>query len=261
MVSKLTMSILLNTAWAYPLFLWNTPQSEIKNGFYRFTLGLSTILWGIACIILFFNLTEENLYSSMSPAIASLFIIGAFTAFIWNKVNISMIQVSAVCGLLAIESYFLHKSFLVDIEFLNPAIFIGVFCLSNVLFAMILGHWFLNVPNLKITRIQKTVSMLGLFLIIRSIWDFYAIYNKNDFIREGTLISGYEYLISIDGIFLWIALFFGLIIPFILNLMIAKTLKMFSTQAATGLLYINLVLILMSEMIFKYYLFHYKWVL
>ena len=255
------MSILLNTAWAYPLFLWNTPQSEIKNGFYRFTLGLSTILWGIACIILFFDLTKKNLLSSLSPAIASLLIIGAFTAFIWNKVNISMIQVSAISGLLAIESYFLHKFFLVDIEFLNPAIFIGVFCLSNVLFAMILGHWFLNVPNLKITLIQKTVSMLGLFLIIRSIWDFYAIYNKNDFIREGTLISGYEYLISIDGIFLWIALFFGLLIPFILNLMTAKTLKMFSTQAATGLLYINLVLILMSEMIFKYYLFNYKWVL
>ena len=105
------MSILLNTAWAYPLFLWNTPQSEIKNGFYRFTLGLSTILWGIACIILFFNLTEENLYSSMSPAIASLLIIGAFTAFIWNKVNNSLSSSFAQKISDAYKVYYVYENF------------------------------------------------------------------------------------------------------------------------------------------------------
>jgi len=261
MVSKLTMSIFFNTAWVYPLFLWNTPLHQIKNGFYRFTLGLSTILWGMACILLFFNLSENNLVSDMFPAVASLLLIGAFSAFIWNKVDISMIQISIICGILAIVSYFIHKSIIVEVEYLNPALFIGVFCLSNVLFAMILGHWFLNVPNLKITLLKKTVSILGLSLIFRTIWDAYSIFNKNDFVREGTLINGYNYLMSIDGIFLWIALFFGLLIPFIINVMTAKTLDMFSTQAATGLLYINLVLILMSEMIFKFYLLQYKWVL
>jgi hypothetical protein len=46
-----------------------------------------------------------------------------------------------------------------------------------------------------------------------------------------------------------------------LNFMTSRTLEMHSTQSATGLLYINLVLILMSEMIFKYYLIQYKWIL
>ena len=261
MVSNLTMSIFFNTAWAYPLFLWNTPLHQIKNGFYRFTLGLSTILWGMASILLFFNTSENMFFVEMLPAIVPLLLIGSFTAFIWNKKNISMIQISMVCGILAIMSYFIHKSIIVEVEYLNPALFIGVFCLSNVLFAMILGHWFLNVPNLKITLLQKTISILGLSLFIRTIWDSYSIYTKNDFIKEGALINGYNYLMSIDGIFLWIALFFGLLVPFILNLMTAKTLQMFSTQAATGLLYINLVLILMSEMIFKFYLLQYKWVL
>ena len=126
---------------------------------------------------------------------------------------------------------------------------------------MILGHWFLNVPHLKITRLKKTVSILGIFLIIRCIWDFYSIYSKKGIYREGTAIDGYTYLMSIDGIFLWIALFFGLIAPIFLNFMTAKTLKVFSTQAATGLLYINVVLILMAEMIFKFYLLQYNWVL
>ena len=261
MVSKLAMSIFFNTAWAYPLFLWNTPQHEIKNGFYRFTLGLSTILWGIACLLLYFNIQNELDFSKLIPAVTTLILFGSFTAFIWNRVNISLFQVSVMCGLLAVVSYFIHKTILIQVDFLNPAIFIGVFCLSNVLFAMILGHWFLNVPNLKITRLKKTVTILGISLILRAFWDGYSILSKSDFIKEGALISGYNYLMSIDGIFLWIALLFGILIPIILNIMTAKTLKMFSTQAATGLLYINLVLILMSEMIFKFYLLKYKWVL
>ncbi|MAJ44665.1 MAG: hypothetical protein CMF96_07980 [Candidatus Marinimicrobia bacterium] len=261
MISKLAMSIFFNTAWAYPLFLWNTPLKEIKNGFYRFTLGLSTILWGMACVLLFFNLSLENINQQILLAILSLLIIGSFTAYIWKKEHISLIFITTICGILAFVSYFIHKSILVNSDYLNPAFFIGVFILSNVLFAMILGHWFLNVQNLKIIRLQNIVSILGLSIIIRIVWNFYSIYKKNDLIREGEFISGYEFLVSIDGIFLWIAILFGLFIPLILNFMTSRTLKIFSTQAATGLLYINLVLILMSEMIFKYYLIQYKWVL
>ena len=262
MVSKLTMSLFFNIAWAFPLFLWNTPQDEIKNGFYRFTLGLSTILWGLACILLYFNIADSNnILLIFGLAVGALLLIGSFTAIIWNKDNIALFQISAICVVLAGVSYFLHQSVIVKVDYLNPAFVIGVFCLSNVLFSMVLGHWFLNVPHLKITRLQKTVSILGIFLIIRCIWDFYSIYSKSGIYREGIAIDGYTYLISIDGIFLWIALFFGLIAPIILNFMTAKTLNIFSTQAATGLLYINVVLILMAEMIFKFYLLQYNWVL
>ncbi len=262
MVTKLTMSLFFNIAWAFPFFLWNTPQKEIKNGFYRFNLGLSTILWGMACILLFFNNSDFNEISKyLGISLAGLGLIGGYTAFIWNRDNISFVLLSIVCGILAMISYFLHQSIIVNIEFLNPAFMIGVLCLSNVLFAMILGHWFLNVPFLKITRLQKTVSMLSIFLVVRCVWDFYSIYSKENILKDGNYINGYSYLMSIDGIFLWIALFFGLLAPIILNIMTSQTLKLFSTQSATGLLYINVVLILMSEMIFKFYLLQYNWVL
>ena len=76
-----------------------------------------------------------------------------------------------------------------------------------------------------------------------------------------TSISAFNYLFMLDGIFLWIALFFGLAAPLIINFMTQRSLKIFSTQSATGLLYINIVLILMSELIFKFYLFKYNLVL
>ena len=94
MVSKLTMSLFFNIAWAFPLFLWNTPQDEIKNGFYRFILGLSTILWGMACILLYFNIVDTNsTLFNFGLAVGALLLIGSFTAIIWNKVNISLFQI------------------------------------------------------------------------------------------------------------------------------------------------------------------------
>ena len=262
MISKLTMSLFFNTSWAIPLFLWKVPQNEIKNGFYRFILGISAILWGIGSILFYFNISSlEDTIFSFSLTLIALFLIIGFTAIAWNKINISLIQISIICTILASISYFLHLYVIINVNFLNPAFLIGVFCLSNVLFAMILGHWFLNVPNLKIVRLKKIVNVLGILLIIRCIWDVYSIYSQNKIYHEGNVINGYTYLFSIEGVFLWIALFFGLFAPIVLNFMTGKTLKIFSTQAATGLLYINVVLILMSELIFKFYLIQYNWVL
>ena len=106
----------------------------------------------MACVLLYFNLPSENIIDPISPALFSLLLIGGFTAYIWKKSEISLVLISIISGVLALVSYFIHQNILVNVEYLNPALFIGVFSLSNVLFAMILGHWFLNVPNLKITR-------------------------------------------------------------------------------------------------------------
>ena len=114
MLSKLTMSLFFNISWAFPLFLWNTPQNEIKNGFYRFILGLSTILWGMASILLYFNITNMNdILFSFGLTISALLLIGGFTALIWNKSNISLFQVSTICGILSGVSYYLHKFIIV----------------------------------------------------------------------------------------------------------------------------------------------------
>lgn len=261
MVSKLTISLFLNTAWAYPLFLWNLPINEIKSGFYRFSLSISTILWGLACIILLFNLEFKKNISDFLPAFLSFFIIGSYTFYIWKKNYISLYSISAICIILAGVTHHINQSIIFNIEFLNPAYLIGVLILSNVLFAMILGHWYLNVPNLKITRLKRIVSYLGILLVLRLFWNIFSIYSKDNILKEGMVINGFNFLTSLDGIFLWIAFLFGIIAPLILNFMTSRTLEMHSTQSATGLLYINLVLILMSEMIFKYYLIQYKWIL
>ena len=52
---------------------------------------------------------------------------------------------------------------------------------------------------------------------------------------------------------LWIGILFGIVGAIIINILTIQTIKLQAIQSATGLLYVNLVMILMGEMIFKYY--------
>ena len=262
MISKLTMSIFFNSAWIFPLFLWFTPLNELKHGFYRFSLGLAAIFWGIGSIILCFT------QGTMAEASENLLLTGmylivllGFTAWTWNRQKISFFVISAVCLTGSLISHVLHTNVIVLGGITHPASLLGAVCLTSVLFSMILGHWYLNVPDLKITWLQRSVFVLGLLLTARLTWDVFSFSTATELIYDGTPISAFNFLFMLDGIFLWIALFFGLAAPLVINFMTHRSLKIFSTQSATGLLYINIVLILMSEMIFKFYLFKYNLVL
>ncbi len=61
------------------------------------------------------------------------------------------------------------------------------------------------------------------------------------------------FLQSFEGIILWVGILFGIIGAIIINILTIQTIKLQAIQSATGLLYVNLVMILMGEMIFKYY--------
>lgn len=261
MISRITMSIFFNSAWLYPLFLWFTPLKELKHGFYRFSLGLSTIFWGIGSIVLFFTQNFEN--NNIMLILLYLAVLLGFTAWIWNRYSIPLFVICIVSLTGSLVSHVTHSNFIIENSSPHPASLIGAACLVSVLFSMILGHWYLNVPDLKITWLKRSVFALGTLLISRIVWNIF-IFSKSsnlNLVYDGMTISPLDFLFMLDGLFLWIALFFGLIAPLLINFMTYRSLKIFSTQSATGLLYINIVLILMSEMIFKFYMFKYNLVL
>ena len=57
-----------------------------------------------------------------------------------------------------------------------------------------------------------------------------------------------------------IAFFIGNLFPLALNVLIWKTIKLQATQSATGLLYVSVVSILFSDLILKYYLLEYGFI-
>ena len=57
---------------------------------------------------------------------------------------------------------------------------------------------------------------------------------------------------SADGIFVWMRVLFGLAGPISLLWFVWKTVEIRSTQSATGILYVQLFLVLAGELLAKY---------
>ena len=259
MITKMSIILFLNFVWSYPLFLWLTPEIELKKDFFRFNLGLSIIVGFCALFISFFKSSLDLLGFISLPIficnISWLGILFLLTWYFWNKGKFPMSIITCISTFGLFIASWIIKDILLYQSNIGGFI-IGAMALSSVIFTMILGHWYLNVPGLSIYFIRRSVVILGIILFIRLIWNFWLI-NFTTINQEFTgEIPIIYYLQTFDGIFLWIAILFGLIGAIIINILTYKTVKIHSIQSATGLLYVNLVVILMAEMIFKYYMIH-----
>ena len=67
--------------------------------------------------------------------------------------------------------------------------------------------------------------------------------------------AGYDrYVLSLDGVFLWQRVLFGLGSPALLSYLTWETAKIRSTQSATGILYVDFFTVVVGEVLAKYLL-------
>ena len=126
--------------------------------------------------------------------------------------------------------------------------------LGSVIFAMILGHWYLVVPTLHIRPLRVlTQLMLGATLAkaMLTALTIYVFWTDGDMQLRETLRSFW----GLGGLFLWIRVLFGLIGPLIVGFMVWQTVKIHSTQSATGLLYVATIFVLIGECVSAYILY------
>jgi len=117
--------------------------------------------------------------------------------------------------------------------------------------AMILGHYYLVVLDLPIAALRRLTLLLVAALVLRVI--------VVGLVFVGPVHAGYEEarlvaggLFSADGIFVWMRLLFGLAGPLSLLWFVWKTVEIRSTQSATGILYVQLFLVMAGELLAKY---------
>jgi len=127
----------------------------------------------------------------------------------------------------------------------------SVFLLGAAAVALILGHWYLVVLDLPIAALRRLTILLLAGLALRAV--------VVTFVLVGPVHAGYEHaravaagLWSADGVFVWMRLLFGLAGPLSLGWFIWKTVEIRSTQSATGILYVQLFLVLAGELLAKY---------
>jgi hypothetical protein len=117
--------------------------------------------------------------------------------------------------------------------------------------AMILGHWYLVVLDLPISALRRLTVMLAAGLALRSLVVGLVLLGPAHAGLEG-LERVARGLWSPDGVFIWMRLLFGIAGPLSLLWFIWKTVEIRSTQSATGILYVQLFLVMSGELLAKY---------
>ena len=133
-------------------------------------------------------------------------------------------------------------------SFVTSAALLGGTCT-----AMTLGHWYLILPSMPVSHLQAIVkfhigSTAARVLVVSiSVWWALAAADLPG--------PGFErYIFSIDGVFFWQRILFGLLGPVVLSYMTWETAKIQSTQSATGILYVDFFTVMVGEVLAKYLL-------
>ncbi|MFN0017958.1 MAG: hypothetical protein ACKVP0_06835 [Pirellulaceae bacterium] len=118
----------------------------------------------------------------------------------------------------------------------------GSLVLGSITTAMLLGHWYLNTPSMKLAPLQRLVLFMGAAIVIRMfLAGVCAGLEAHRLSLTGNLSLSWLVFLSLR----WLA---GLIGTLGLAWMTWLTLKIPNTQSATGILYASMILAFIGEL-------------
>ena len=234
--------------------------------FFRFNAGLAAILVAIA--LAFRHGALGAAAPAASPldryALLALDMAEAILVFYWatigrafTRIRTAILWASIAAGLAAIvmQALALSQESSAVVQALTVASFVtSAAMLGGACTAMILGHWYLVLPSMDVSYLQSIVdlhigSMAARIVVVgAAIW--FAIASWRPDVDPGP--SFRHYIFSIDGIFFWQRVLFGLAGPAVLSYLTRETAKIRSTQSATGILYVDFFTVVVGEVLAKY---------
>ncbi len=214
---------------------------RLPAGFLRFCTASSALLAGFAVI------------PSSSPAEARLAFAGiSLVAVLWYLTLASRGEsrkpLALLAAVVAILALVLAASagarspvWVAVLSSLSAALLLGAVAVT-----MILGHWYLVDTSLSIAPLRDG-----------ALWVWLAVFARFSAVAAALLFGGWEILrisraadvmFSTNGLFFLFRSLMGLGAPLLLAGLIWQTVKIRSTQSATGLLYVLLILVLFGEL-------------
>jgi hypothetical protein len=233
--------------------------------FFRFNAGLAAILMVIA---LAFGSGQRagTLGAPSDPLRALPLQLATLTIVIYwatigrafTKFRTAILTVSVAAGAVALVVHAMAVSSdqpamlqgLAVASFLTSAVLLGGACT-----AMVLGHWYLILPSMEVSYLQSIVvlhiaSLVGRVGVVAvALWFALSTSFAIDPIVGPTF---HRYIFSVDGIFFWQRVMFGLAGPAVLSYLTWETAKIRSTQSATGILYVDFFTVVVGEVLAKY---------
>jgi hypothetical protein len=136
---------------------------------------------------------------------------------------------------------------------LGCGLLLGALFFGAVVWAMNLGHWYLVSASLPFGLLVHATEAFAALALLRAAFAAVAL----GFVARGSAGEAGEALAALldpmrDGFFFWSRVLWGLVAPLVLAPFVVKTARMRSNQAATGLLYVGLVFVLVGELLAAY---------
>lgn len=237
----------------YPLCFLISAKDPLKNNFHKFHLGLPVVIGSIVSAVIFMG---DFALSIKCTTALWIFQLVFFCWFYWNKShpNPFVLVIPIFIGLInfiQLQSFYISS----DWKIITAGILAGMVFTASM-YAMNLGHFYLNVHGLPVKHLIWSTHVFLMTLILRLLWDLIFIFQLQT-LYKGEMLDLFRFMGNIDGVFLLIGIFFGTLFPLGSLYFAYGTLKLKNTQATTGILYVILSAILLGDLTYKFYLIRY----
>jgi hypothetical protein len=246
------------------------PFFRVERGFYKSSAAVYLSAGAIAAVG--FALLAMRPYEPMAPAPLTLWIVSGVWVLFCAAVSVYLVTLWTDLGLLRPRSYLASLTIglvgvIATALTLKPAAFgplaVAGYALSAVLSSavlglasggMLFGHWYLIDPNLPVDYLRTIVRLLGIALIAELIV-LAAIVVIMGLFGGHASTNAVATLFDSDSVLLGMRLVLGPVVSITLAWMTWQTLKIPQTMAATGLLYIAVMSVLVGELMGRFILF------
>lgn len=240
------IEFLLRLSFGLAAAMLITPARWVTGGFFRVHLWVLMGLGTFASLAIYSRwpaFQEPSLTFWLSVAAAVVSYIGAIV-WMYDAQRAGKVLLAGVTALFlaaGLTSQWQTTPNASASTLLDPFAFVaGASVLGSFMAAMLLGHWYLNHPGMKLEPLKLLVGLCAVALVLRAL------------LGAGAVV----YLASVGGLpdstigwsflaFRWLA---GMIGPAVMAWLTWETLKIPNTQSATGILYAAITLTFLGEL-------------
>jgi hypothetical protein len=122
--------------------------------------------------------------------------------------------------------------------------------LGSSMLGMLLGHRYLTSPNLPMSHLNLLAWIFLVAIVLQGMFSALTF----TFGLPSEVVGGALRLETVLGLFLWIRVALGIVVPLVLAVMIINTIRYQANMSATGLLYIAALMVLAGEAFSRYLL-------
>lgn len=231
------------------------PARWVTSGFFRVHLWVLMGVQTFAALALWSLSSEDARYQQVMNWQVAAAVVAAVVSYVGAVIwmyeastlgKIALAIVAAAAFVAAIASTAFAPSWvpgrmsanLRAVEIISGGLVAGL-----ITAAMLLGHWYLNTPTMRLDPLKRLLQLLLAAIAIRIVIGAIGAWlmaNRLSNLAEG-ITTAWVLFMSLR----WIA---GLILPLVLTYLTWQTLKIPNTQSATGILYAGVILVFIGEL-------------